>query len=66
MQPTEVPNHIHSGPDEQMVRVPEDNLCTTLVKLARAHRLYRPLRTNRHKSRCFDHAVCGVKTSPPR
>ena len=59
MQSAEFSNHVEPRPNEQMIRVPENDLRLQLNQLARADRFHAPLRPHRHKRRRLDHAVRG-------
>lgn len=55
-----------SWPNEQMIRVPENDLRLELIQLARADRFHAPLRPHRHVGRCLDDAARGRQAAAPR
>src|SRR5438105_14440257 len=59
MQSAEMPNHLKTWPNEQMIGISENNLRSDLAKLARAHCFHASLSADRHEGRGFDHAMCG-------
>jgi len=50
-------DHVEARPDEQMVRISENNLRIQLAQLSWADTLHGALCSDRYKGRCFDNAM---------
>ena len=65
VQPAEVAHHVQAGPDEQVVRVPEDHLRAQFAQLGGTHRFHGPLRADRHEGGRADDAVGRRQPTAP-
>src|SRR5436190_11464756 len=66
VESAEIPDHIQSRPDKQMVRVAENDLRLDLSQLSRRHCLHRALGSHWQERRRLDRAVCGGEATAPR
>ena len=58
MQAAKMFDYVQPRPDEQMIRVAENDLRIQLAQFSRAYRLYAALRSDRHERRRFNRAMC--------
>lgn len=61
MQTAHRPHHFHPRPQIQMIRIPKNDLRTKFDQFTLLHRFHRPLRSDRHKDRSFDHTMIGFQ-----
>ena len=57
MQSAEMPNHFHSGPNEKVIGVSENDLRLSSRSSRGLTAFHAPLRPDRHESRRLDHAM---------
>src|SRR2546423_568567 len=66
MQAADRPDHLEPWPDEQMIRISENDLRFEFPQLARTHRLHAALGADGHERRRLDYTVRCLQATATR